>query len=732
MRPSLRHALRVVTLAALAGCPLDEQVRYRCEPGGVCAPGFVCGSDDVCRPDATADGGVGGDDGGATQDAGPCTLRDRVAACQPVECGIVSDGCGGEYDCGKWCPVGQECGVQSPNQCAFAALRTVEGWTWEHPLPHGISLNGIWRTDLRHTWMVGEGGMVVFFNGERSRLEPAPAAGATLHGVHASRNDDVYAVGANGTVVHFDGARWTKEPVSPPVTTALRAVWTYGDGTAVAVGDGPTVLFRTTAGVWSSGVATGLVGDLTRVWHLARVGTFAMTRQGRLVTLAPSSLSNWVQLEAVPIPSARGFVGRDDLLYVSGTVNGRTAIARRFPDAGWDQTVLDAGVVLNSIAVNSRELWGVTNAGTNGSVVTLSTSDLRLVWLAPVSAPLNALAVAEDSDDALFVGTNGAFAVGRVNTAVSVRNTSVLGRGLNAVCGFGLRTGELFAAAGTNTMNCGVAECQPYWLERQVTGLGVTWVSRYAPLGNTTELLACYAHGPNRVWLTGSDSKFFYQQNGMFQRGDFTGAFGGQYRAGWGLPDAGYFFLRLNETDVTTSVDGVSGFSATSTTAQQPLNALWGTSPAEVVAVGNGGTVAQRLGGVWTSGPTTLSNDLQAVHGSVLRAGGTFYVAGGLGGAVLVRNPDGGLDAAIVDAALDFSGAWTSPDGTAWLAGRERVGVPATSSTWIGRKGPTDATWRRYDTVQYNRGLNGLFGLEVDGGTTLWVVGPGGTILRKD
>jgi len=191
---------------ALAACPLPANVRYRCEPDGTCAQaGHFCAPDGYCYPET-------------------CTPRDLTEACEKVQCGFLSDGCGGTADCGKWCPEGMECGVEKPNTCGFAKL-CANGFCWENPLPQGATLYDAYRADALHTWFVGEMGTVLFFDGQKSRLETIPVdKPATFFGVDGTSRSDVYVVGTGGLIFHFDGTSWTKEGISTAATPTLRAV----------------------------------------------------------------------------------------------------------------------------------------------------------------------------------------------------------------------------------------------------------------------------------------------------------------------------------------------------------------------------------------------------------------------------------------------------------------------------------------------------------------------------
>lgn len=706
----------------VAACPLPSTVRYRCEADNTCVQaGHACAPDGFCYP-------------------GDCTPRDTSAECARVECGLVSDGCGGTTDCGKWCPEGLECGVEAANTCGVARLCTAAGWCWENPLPQGASLNAAFRTDPLHTWFVGALGTALFFDGEKSRLEPLPVEeAATFYGVHGTGRDDVYVVGTGGLIFHFDGTTWTKEGISNGVTATLRAVLALPDGRAVAVGEGGRALYREPASPadrrWRESTS-GVTRSLVDVVALPDGGVVAAADDGRLLTMRADQLG-WTPLPVAtpPVPRTNALAARGDRLYVGGLPSGvRTSLVRLEDDAGWT-SVSDAGREVLDLFVGGDELWAVGQGwaqalGPDDEGLSVLGTPPGTTVAGPTAVPWTT-GVGLKPGEALLGGRHGVMAVARPDAGTMLMRSLGSVRDVNAVCGY--QEGAMFGASTVDapSLGCGGTNCRPRLLERIEAPAGAYWraVDMYQ-LGGTTELLACYAQGPNLVWLMGNDSKFFYQSGATWEYGDFGGAVAGQYRGGWGLPDAGYVFLRNGVPTLTVSSDGINAFTEQSVAGVSvALNGVWGLSGDDVLLVGDQGSVRRRVAGQWQDVTSGLSTELNAVHGATLVDGGHRYVAAGTAGRVFLLEGDGMTSTATLGDMTVLTGAWVSSSGAAWVAGYEDLATP---QAFVAQQTGPGGTFTPVP-LWMDRGLSGVFGLDLaDGGTSVWVSGPNGMILRHD
>lgn len=710
--PAVRSLLATGAFLVLLGCPLPSNVLYRCEPDDTCAAsGFFCADDGYCHPDSEF------------VDAGECVPRDVAALCATVDCGFVDDGCGVERECERTCPAAQECGVSEPNRCGFPSLCTTEGWCWENPLPQGFTLYGAVRVDARHTWLVGENRTVVFFDGERSRLQEVPAPpGADLFAIHGTAPNDVYVVGQSGVMLHFDGTRWEREGTLTGFTTALRTVWSLGDGGALAAGPGGHVLSRAALvdpfSRWTLEVFPS-IEEIRDVFADADGALYAVTRRNELFTRDPARVSDWRRLDTVPLTDTLAGLSRAGGLTFAGNASNRANVVHRDADGGW-RALTDAGFSTFDLVPGDGGFFMLGSNGFEFAWLDDTETFTRFVvqpsgWNAGVALPGPKL---------LLVGPTGATAVSELDGGLSWRSSPRVTRGesLNAICG--ASPSAMFAVGGIDT-GAACATCKVKWLERVVEFSGAHWRSRDFQLGNTTQLLGCYAETAERVWMPGNDSKFVFLAEGQPTSGDFGGGgLYGQYSGAWGNPDAGYFFTRREASQLTTSADGLTGFVVTDIGGGGGLRSIWGLGNDDIFVAGLNGTTSRFDGIVWTQQYVGVANELAAVHGALTLDGGRRYVAAGNGGALYSVVGDAG-SLSTLSPAVNFSGAWVSARGTAWAAGKASDG-----GAFVVKSEPGGA-WG-LEPLSSPRPVSGVFGFdEADGGVTVWVSGQQGMILRK-
>jgi len=111
---------------------------------------------------------------------------------------------------------------------------------WEQiPAEGGLSLRSIWGFSSSDIYSVGDGGMILHYNGT-TWSKMASGTTASLFGVWGSGSDDVYAVGKGGLILHYDGFSWS--PMASGVTTDLNDIWGSSADTIYAVGAANTIL----------------------------------------------------------------------------------------------------------------------------------------------------------------------------------------------------------------------------------------------------------------------------------------------------------------------------------------------------------------------------------------------------------------------------------------------------------------------------------------------------------
>jgi hypothetical protein len=191
-------------------------------------------------------------------------------------------------------------------------------WSWHNPRPFGQDVEGVWGVSPDDVHAVGEGGLILHFDGASWNHIPSPAA-ADLHDVHGCAADDIYAVGAAGTILHFDGARWRR--IEGGQGLNLVAVWCRSPRDVHVVSELGTVLHHDGSGWSETVVGTGHArGDYQDVWGSADGRIFAVGRVGTAALLEDGA---WRRLD----PG-----GDHDLFHVFGRSSAEVYATGRDPD----------------------------------------------------------------------------------------------------------------------------------------------------------------------------------------------------------------------------------------------------------------------------------------------------------------------------------------------------------------------------------------------------------------
>lgn len=188
----------------------------------------------------------------------------------------------------------------------------------------------IWSADVRHSWIVGDGGYVYFVRNHKTTVEVQDAGVATtqhLQSVHAFDTKNVIAVGNSNAVVHtFNGGQSWESILGPAVGVNLGACWMWSDS------------------VWFVGEGAGGTGKL---WLTTNFGK-TWSQVG-----LPGTYGRIYKIEFVPGSQAEGYIS---------AATGGTSVILRTKTAGNDWSVLPDGkkavaqenTYLTDIAVCSR------------------------------------------------------------------------------------------------------------------------------------------------------------------------------------------------------------------------------------------------------------------------------------------------------------------------------------------------------------------------------------------
>jgi hypothetical protein len=232
---------------------------------GTCPQGTVCGG-----------GGV----------PGACGCEDDRALCARLglECGAASgtDNCGAgrNLSCGS-CSAPDTCGGGgAPNRCGSPSFGTFTS-------PVTRDLNSIHGTAWDDVWAVGDGGVIVHYDGSAWAAPSAPVpVSSRLFSVWALTRTDAFAVGEQGVALRWDGARWSQMATS--YSNNLRGLYAAGPSDVWAGTADRGVLLHWDGSTWST-VSTGGTAFIRDIGGVGPSPVFAVENAGRYLYLANGS-----------------------------------------------------------------------------------------------------------------------------------------------------------------------------------------------------------------------------------------------------------------------------------------------------------------------------------------------------------------------------------------------------------------------------------------------------------
>ena len=220
------------------------------------------------------------------------------------------------------------------------------GFCWVNPLPVGIDLRAAKTSPSGASWVVGDNGTVLEWNGATWRGWFA-LANLRLYAVWPFSDTDVWAAGVGGTILHFDGATWT--PVSSGTTQTLRGMWGASDGTLWVVGGAGTVLKRAPAGSFVAQTTVGTTANLNAAFGIGPdlwlVGSYVIARFNG--TTWSTTSANWDMTDVWGGSAS-------DIWAVSGSG------VMRFTGTAWANSSLAVGYAI--IGFSTTQVWVTTRS----------------------------------------------------------------------------------------------------------------------------------------------------------------------------------------------------------------------------------------------------------------------------------------------------------------------------------------------------------------------------------
>ena len=290
------------------------------------------------------------------------------------------------------------------------------------------ALLGVWGTNTTNVWSVGDGGIILKWNGTAWSAQTSNVT-SSLRAVWGVDVNNVWAVGDGGVILKWNGTVWNAQ--SSGTTNALRGVWGTDASNVWAVGDSGTILkWNGTAwGTQTSGVATALYGvwgsSTTSIWAVGASGvirfwngsTWAAQTSNTTQTLrgvwGSSATSIWAAGTAGTILKSTGSTWgtqtsttTQDLYSIWGAdasnlwASGNTGTVLRTTNGGtWvSQTSNAAGAVSSVRGTDVNDVWAVGDAGSIVSATPAAVVPLNGTLVIPAGAATYDLTVNPISD----------------------------------------------------------------------------------------------------------------------------------------------------------------------------------------------------------------------------------------------------------------------------------------------------------------------------------------------
>ena len=223
-------------------------------------------------------------------------------------------------------------------------LCSASNWCWQHPLPQGHHLNGVWGSGASDVWAVGEQGTLLHFDGKAWSAKK-PIASYDFNAI-AGDSTKLCAAGAKGAHYCETGSGWL--PVSSGTTNDLNGVW-VGGGKIILVGDAGVTQHFT--GLSMANIPSYVTVNLHAVWGSGPTDVFAVGDKGTLLHFNGTAWSMAPQSSSI----------KEDLHAIFGLAKGHVLVAGS--SGGVHRYSLTKGVEWSSKA-GADTLTGIWATGT--------------------------------------------------------------------------------------------------------------------------------------------------------------------------------------------------------------------------------------------------------------------------------------------------------------------------------------------------------------------------------
>lgn len=546
---------------------------------------------------------------------------------------------------------------------------SVDGWCWVMPEAQANALNGIWGSSAADIYAVGDAFTIVHFDGSRWEIVaaglPAGKSRLSYRAVWGFSASDLFVGGDEGALLHFDGKRWRSHGAWPQgsLPGSVHGLWGSSRTALFAVGDGGVIL-RFDGTAWSERQSP-TQNTLLDVWGFSASEVLAVGEHGTIVRLEGSS---WQVMDA-------------------GTQEQINAV--------W-------GVAASDVFVGTEQGSILRFDGSAWSKVHQAPGHIDAIW-------------GESATSIAFGGWQGVLHYDGTSFRPRLDSHSVNGlwgspgAALHAAGPWGVIHRE---EGGTFTQQAGAGEAfDDVWAQSATEVYLVSSGKLLRWDGSALTTARNFDDFPQRICGHANGALVVLGSQRTHRRDATTGEWKERATA---MPLNGLWCSPTSEHAVAVGWSGsVERFDTTQwysegTGSAEHLEAVWGSSPTNILAVGRGAQIARYDGSAWTLLQNTgVSGQLSGITGrsatdifilsdtKIHRFDGTRSVGGqsiGLFARVLAGSGESFF------AGTDFSGFYRLA-GTQWVA--EAIPVA-----------------RAVDAVS------------VSGGSA-WAVGIGGSFLRR-
>jgi hypothetical protein len=549
-----------------------------------------------------------------------CLIAAALAACgdddSPAADGGGRDGGGkpmSQKDAGE-----EDAGVPEP---PATPVCSVDNFCWERPTPQGETLRAVWSATPNDVWGVGDGGVVLHYDGKNFRAEHVDAH-TDLLAIHGSAANDVWAVGKGGLVLHYDGSAWSKNDLSSVID---------------ASGAGRGVLY----GVFAAAP--------NAVWAVGHTGVNAL-----IIHYDGEKWSSQPLMAATPqvLRAIWGF-SADKLWAV-----GDGGVIRVYDGTQWIADKSPTGGALNAIhGLAAHDVWAVGAGGTavhwNGTTWTNANMGLSGALFslqvdiaapppvmdagAPMPAPMPMMdagmlppmapegpwsvwAFGEKGHVFRYNGTLWAPLASGTEApfyaATRLREASLIAVGEHGQVSRFQADSRQSLSGGSRRNHLGVwGDGKTMWvvgdeIERHDAN---GWQTMTSP---TERALYGVWGDKNGIWAVGTAGTVVRYENGMLQTREVSAAGDAWLHAVWGAANTVWI---VGDAGLTL-VAAAGSFIKVATPVRSNLSDVWGIADDAFWAVGDGGSVLRWDGMAWLRVPTGpmggVVTNLRAVWGS--------------------------------------------------------------------------------------------------------------------